>query len=165
MQTARKILKNILIRVLYYSGLPVIFREIIQKNKVTILVLHRPQADIAASILNGFRVITILSVLINTWQLAQTKLGHRLPPKSLIITLDDGHIENYNLLPRRNSIISPLTIFLCSGIVNTNRHYWFRFSGLPSTSESLKRISDQDRLRVLYQVGYYPEKEFAYPRH
>ena len=48
MPKARKVLKKILIRILFYSGLPVITRELIQRRKVTILVLHDPKADFAS---------------------------------------------------------------------------------------------------------------------
>jgi poly-beta-1,6-N-acetyl-D-glucosamine N-deacetylase len=164
MSSAEKIAKKILIRILFYSGLPVIFREFIQRNRVTILVLHDPKADIASGYFEWLsRHYNIISL--NQYLATRTKeVATRLPSKSLVITLDDGHVENYKLLHLAKQYNISLTIFLCSGIVNTNRHYWFRFSGLPSSSETLKVITDQDRLRVLYQAGFYPEKEFAYPQ-
>jgi peptidoglycan/xylan/chitin deacetylase (PgdA/CDA1 family) len=131
---------------------------------VTILVLHDPKADFASRYFEWLsRHYNIIGL--DQYLAFRGKQGTgRLPPKSLIITLDDGHIQNYDLLPLVKKFNIPLTIFLCSGIVNTNRHFWFRFSGLPSSSESLKLISDRDRLRVLEQVGFVPEKEFAYPQ-
>lgn len=164
MPTARKVLKKILIRVLFYSGLPVIARELIQRRKVTILVLHDPKADFASRYFEWLSRHYNIIGLDQYLAFRKKDVAIRLPPKSLIITLDDGHVQNYNLLPLAKKFNIPLTIFLCSGIVNTNRHYWFRFSRLPSSSESLKLISDEDRLRVLGQVGFYPEKEFAFPQ-
>lgn len=164
MTSAKKIVKKVLIQALYYSGLPFVFRECFQKNKVTMLVLHKPNASIASRQFEWLsRHYNIISL--NQYLAARTNgTTRRLPPKSLIITLDDGHIENFELLPLLKQYKITLTIFLCSGIINTNRHYWFRFSKLPSTSESLKLIPDSDRLRVLYQAGFLQEKEFESPQ-
>lgn len=164
MLAATSVLKSIIVNMLFYSGLPAFIREFVQKNKVTILVLHDPRAAIASSyfawLARHYNIISLDQyIAVRTGQNAS-----RLPPKSLIITLDDGHIENYKLLDLAKKYNIPLTIFLCSGLVNTNRHYWFKFAGIPSTSETFKAISDLDRLRVLHQLGFHPEKEFAYPQ-
>ena len=164
MSAAREIAKNLLIRIIFYSGLPVIVREFIQKKKVAILLLHDPNAAIASGhfewLARHYNIISLDQYL----TARSTDAGASLPPKSLIITLDDGHIENYRLLPLLKHYKIPLTIFLCSGIVNTNRHFWFNHAGVPATSDSFKAISDDDRLRVLYQLGFDPEREFSYPQ-
>ena len=164
MSSFKKTVKKILVWMLFYSGLPFIFREFIQKKKITILVLHDPDVAIGSGyfvwLSRHYNIISLDKYLSTRVRGFTT----RLPPKSLIITLDDGHIGNYKLLPLVKQYNIPLTIFLCSGIINTSRHYWFRFSGLPSSSESLKVIANHDRLRILSESGFYPEKEFAYPQ-
>lgn len=164
MLAATTVLKNIIINILYYSGLPAFIREFVQKNKVTIIVLHDPRVAVASKYFEWLsRHYNIISL--DQYLAVRTKQSTaRLPRRSLIVTLDDGHIENYKLLDLAKKYNVPLTIFLCSGLVNTNRHYWFKFAGIPSTSESFKAISELDRLRVLYQLGFHPEKEFAYPQ-
>ena len=163
MSATEKIVKYLLVRIIFYSGLPMILREFIQRRRVTILVFHDPHPAAASGYFNWLsRHYNIISL--DQYLSAHARdVGASLPPKALVITLDDGHIENYKLLQLVKQYKIPLTIFLCSGIVNTNRHYWFRYAGLPATSESLKMISEDDRLRVLYQLGFYPEKEFPYP--
>jgi peptidoglycan/xylan/chitin deacetylase (PgdA/CDA1 family) len=164
MLAATTVLKNIIINILYYSGLPIFIREFVQKNKVSILVLHDPKAAFASQyfkwLSRHYNVISLDKYL----AVRAGKDTTGLPRKPLIITLDDGHIENYKLLALAKEYNVPLTIFLCSGIVDTNRHYWFKFAGIPATTETFKAISDNDRLRVLYQLGFYPEKEFPYPQ-
>ncbi len=85
-----------------------------------------------------------------------------MPPKSLIITIDDGHNGNYKLKPilKKYNIIA--TIFLCSGIVNTNRHFWWKHNIDDTNCEWLKNISDEKRLDVLKKSGFEEEKEFNY---
>jgi len=49
----------------------------------------------------------------------------RLPPRSVVVTLDDGHAGNFALLEEfRTRRITP-TIFLCTAIVGTDRGFWF----------------------------------------
>ncbi len=164
MSFSKRVIKYVLVKILYYSGLPLFFREVIQKRKVTILVCHDPEVQIAE---NYFKWLSKHYNIISLERYLSVRTGKetaRLPPKSLIITLDDGHIGNYKLLPLVKKYKVPLTIFLCSGIVGTNRHFWFRYSGLPSSSEPLKVIAESMRLKTLSEVGYYREKEFAQPQ-
>jgi peptidoglycan/xylan/chitin deacetylase (PgdA/CDA1 family) len=82
-----------------------------------------------------------------------------LPPKSLIITFDDGHIGNYQLssLVRKEDI--PITIFLCSDIVNTNRQYWFQYIKKYMSSDKLKNLSNKERIKALSELGFKQLKE------
>ncbi len=84
-----------------------------------------------------------------------------LPPKSLVITFDDGHLGNYKLLPIVSQLQVPITIFLCSGIVNTNRHYWFLDSENSKNKDLLKSLPNKERLRRLADEGFDQEKEYA----
>ena len=43
----------------------------------------------------------------------------------MVVTFDDGHIKNHSLLPVFKKYQVPVTIFLCSGIVDTGKHFWF----------------------------------------
>lgn len=86
--------------------------------------------------------------------------GKSLPPKSLIITFDDGHVGNHKLLPLLIQCMMPVTIFLCSGIVDTRRHYWF-LDSQESTKDELKSLNNRDRLEKLSQEGFDQEKEYA----
>lgn len=89
------------------------------------------------------------------------KEPHLLPKKAMIITFDDGHIGNYELLPTLKKYKIPITIFLCSAIVNTKRHFWFKFT---KNSEELKKISNADRLTKLKDLGFEQEREFDKPQ-
>ena len=156
-------MKKILFKILRYSGLPWLFREVIQRNKVSILMFH----DISNE--TGKRMFAYLdehySVISLDTYLTACKGGEgQLPPKPLIITFDDGHRRNYELLPLFQQYNWTPTIFLCSGIINTNRHYWFTFTAPGITKTSLKKLSNKERLQVLEKAGFLVDKEFNRPQ-
>jgi peptidoglycan/xylan/chitin deacetylase (PgdA/CDA1 family) len=153
-------LKKILAKIIYYSGLPFLIRELIQKNYVTILVLHDPDAGIVERMISCLKSRYNIIDLNLFLQACEEGSNQKLPKKSLIITFDDGHIGNYKLLPILKNTGIPVTIFLCAGIVNTNRHFWFKFSGLESSSDFYKRLPDEKRLSSLSESGFYQDKEY-----
>jgi peptidoglycan/xylan/chitin deacetylase (PgdA/CDA1 family) len=157
-------LKNTIAKIIFFSGLPFLIRELIQRHYVTILVLHDPEAGSAGEIiswLNKKYNVIDLNDFLSACEQGSSKC---LPPKSLIITFDDGHIGNHQLLPFLKKTKIPITIFLCSGIVNTNRHFWFKFPSLPAPSDSFKQIADEERLRLLAESGFLQEKEYPRPQ-
>lgn len=156
-------LTKLFAKIIFYSGLPFLIREFIQRNYVTILVLHDPDSNNAKKIISWlnkkYHVIDL-----NLFLSACTEgTDKQLPKKSLIITFDDGHLGNYKLFPFLKESGIPVTIFLCAGIVNTHRHFWFKFSGLGTSSDQFKKLPDEERLSSLFKSGFYPEKEFERP--
>ena len=143
-----------------YTLAPFFIREIIQRRKVTIILYHNHDplvADIHFTLLRRKYNIISLKDFINVKKSGGTK---KLPPKSLIITFDDGRKTDYKLLPVfKKHGITP-TIFLCSGIVGTNRHFWFIDSHGRLDNGHLKTLPDTERLRVLKEIGFQEEKEF-----
>ena len=83
-----------------------------------------------------------------------------LPKKSLVITLDDGHRGNYKLLPLIKEMCIPITIFLCSDIVGTNRHYWFSHKISGVSIEELKKTENKERIDLLKKSGFEHDKEY-----
>lgn len=142
--------------------MPVLFRELVQRNKVTILVFHdidEQTADQAfAYFSKHYNVIGLKDFL------DARKHGQPLPPKALILTFDDGHIRNYELLSAFKKYGTPVTIFLCAGIVGTNRHYWFKAKKNSYRTADLKKLPNHERLDVLENMGFQQEKEFDKPQ-
>ncbi len=141
------------------TGIPLLMRELIFKDKTMILFYHFPSAEVfrrnLAYLVKRYNIIP-LDTLVNAIQKGDWS---SIPPKSLVITLDDGFVENYALLPVLKEFNVPVTIYLCSHIVNTRRHYWY-CSGYPDFLK-LKKCSNQERLAVLKkEVGFDQEKEY-----
>jgi peptidoglycan/xylan/chitin deacetylase (PgdA/CDA1 family) len=86
-----------------------------------------------------------------------------LPPRSLVITFDDGWKSNYSLLPVLQEYNCPVTIFLPVGIVGTNRKIWNYALDQSSYQENnwLKTLSNEEKDRYLKQkYGHYPKREY-----
>lgn len=144
-----------------YSGITLFIREIFQRKKVTILLYH----DISPE--NAQRHFTYLKSRYNLISLSdfigahQQKRVDQLPPKSLIITLDDGHKGNYRLLPLLKEMKIPITIFLCSEIIATQRHFWFKHPVSGTSIRRLKKYQNAERLEALRAEGFEQDKEFG----
>ena len=146
-------------KVLRYSGVAWLWREIVQRNKVTFLLFHDMDTKDAERNFNylkqHYHVIELRDYL------DAVRGNKKLPKKALVITFDDGHASNYDLLPVLKDQEIPVTIFLCSSIVGTRRHFWFRHSDeVKRQVETLKRQPDQERLNDLKQWGFDLQKEY-----
>lgn len=149
----------IVYKILRYSGVAWLTREIVQRHKVTFLLFHDMSAADAErnfSYLKRHYNIIGLNDYIEAVQKHQP-----LPQKALVITFDDGHISNYDLLAIIKRLQIPITIFLCSEIVGTRRHFWFRHSQEVKTKvESFKCIPNKQRLEELEAYGFEQQKEY-----
>ena len=135
--------------------LPVLAREVIQKNKVTIITYHQVEAPLFEKhllyLLKRYSIIA-LDDFIRAWYRRNLKV---LPARSLIITFDDGARTNHSLKETLQKYHVPATIFACAGIIGTNRHFWFTYR--KRVQANIKRISDFERLQQLEKIGF---KEF-----
>ncbi|MDG1328720.1 MAG: polysaccharide deacetylase family protein, partial [Flavobacteriaceae bacterium] len=69
--------------------------------------------------------------------------------------------DNYKLLPLIKEMNIPITIFLCSHIVGTNRHYWFKHQVDVVSTEKLKKMGNKERLDLLKKSGFEQQKDFG----
>jgi len=156
-----KIPNKFLYKLLRITGLTLIFREVIQKNKVTIVLFHDMSLDIAEQsftyLQRHYNIISLNDFLVAV----ENKMA--LPRKSLILTFDDGHIGNFDLLPIIKRLNIPVTIFLCAGIINTKRNFWFRYEKRSQPKDYLKRIPNLQRVNFLKEDGFLHDKEFSAP--
>lgn len=153
-------MNKLLFRFLRYSGVVWVFREFVQRRKVTFLLFHDLSVQDATRnfswLKNHYNLISLNDYL-------DAVAGRvSLPIKAAVITVDDGHSGNYCLLPVIKSLQIPITIFLCSGIVGTKRHFWFKHSDevIPRL-ESLKIVSEKERLAQLRTMGYEKKQEYG----
>lgn len=143
-----------------YSGLPSLFRAFFQSNRITVLTYHDISPEIAdkhfSYLKKKYKIIPLqlfIDALLN-------KTIEKLPKKSIVIVFDDGHRSNYEILPILKKHDIPVTIFLNTGIVNTSRHYWFKFDQSKYCLEYLKKIPTKEKLNLLKALGFDQRKEF-----
>src|SRR6266446_7532608 len=126
--------------------LPFVLREVFQRRKVTIIVYHAPSVDVFdahLTVLKRIYNIVSLSVYVEARQNGDFS---KLPPKALILTIDDGHRGNYALKPVLEKHNVPVTIFICSGLVDTRRRFWFCNQTTRPIVQQLKTLPDEERL-------------------
>lgn len=146
--------------ILRWTGVPFLLRELVQRNRVTILCYHDPDpkiADLHIRILKRHYNIIPLSAYIHA---RRSHAAAVLPKKALVITFDDGHKGNHRLLPMLRQYKVPVTIFLCSGIVGTRRHFWWKANLGQDMVRTLKRMPDYERLAKLADAGFNERNEY-----
>ena len=153
-------MRQLTFQALRFTLLPLVIREIVQRKKVTIIAYHDPSPEVFdshVSVLKHVYNIVPLSVYVEAMQQGAF---NRLPPKALIITIDDGHRRNYALksVIERHNV--PVTIFLCSGLVDTYRRFWFQHAPTAAIVQQLKGVADGERLSMLSAAGFEETKEF-----
>lgn len=155
-------MNKILFRILRFWGIPALFREIVQKDKVTIVLFHDISKETAQ------KTFSLLKKKYNIIGLDDYILARKnndfsmIPPKAMIITFDDGHIRNYEMLPVIRELEIPVTIFLCASIINTHRHFWFLDLKDAQLISTLKRVSNKNRLeQLLSKIGYRQDREYV----
>jgi peptidoglycan/xylan/chitin deacetylase (PgdA/CDA1 family) len=140
--------------------LPFVLREVFQRKKVTIITYHCPTPHVFDAHLGTLtRIYNIIPLSVYV-EARQTRDFNALPPKALIVTLDDGHRSTYGLkrvLERHNV---PVTIFLCSGLIDTRRKFWFLHEKTSSIVQQLKTVPDEERIATLHRAGFEETKEF-----
>ena len=96
-----------------------------------------------------------------------TKDESKIPPKSLVVTIDDGYLGNYKLLSLFKAHQIRPTIYLCTQIVNTDRHFWFKANHLNEHKhkkyrEFLKGLDTKKRIaRLRKDFNYEPQEQYS----
>ena len=140
--------------------LPFVLREALQRKKVTIIVYHAPSAQVFDTHLGFLKRIYNIVPLSAYVEARQKGDFSKLPPKALIITLDDGHRSNYTLKDVLERHAIPVTIFLCSGLIGTRRRFWFLHVESLAIVQQLKTVPDEERLAALRRAGFEEAEEF-----
>jgi peptidoglycan/xylan/chitin deacetylase (PgdA/CDA1 family) len=71
-----------------------------------------------------------------------------IPNNSMVITFDDGHVGNYELLEIIKKYKINPTIYCCSDIIGTQSHFWWKEVDSFEV-ESFKYLTNEDRLASL----------------
>ena len=157
--TARNF-KSMVATLICLSGVHILVREWICRDRVAILMYHDPKPSVFAkhlAYLSRHWAVISLDTLVSA---IYEKDFSCIPAKSVVITIDDGHAGNIELLPLFKQYRIRPTLFVCTQIVNTDRHFWFKIAGQSrAEKERLKRLPNAERLAFLKQiVGFEPER-------
>ena len=151
--------KNLAGALLRFSGILLLLRHLCLKHRVTIIYYHNPTPVVLEEHLKyvspRYNIITVNTLL----GAIRSKTWAELPPRSLVITLDDGHKGNFDLLLVFRKFKVVPTIYLCSQIVTTCRQFWWK--KVDGNVDHYKRLSNRERLHKLRKTyGFQLEKEY-----
>lgn len=154
-------LRKLLVKVLIITGFPDFIRYFLQRKRVTVICYHKIIPD---SFEKQVKYISKKYNVIDLDMLLKILNGEiKIPPKSLLITFDDGHVNNYKLLGIFKDYGIKPVIFLTSALIGTKTQFWFK---LPFEShkakESLKLISDSER-RTYIKQHFGEDQEESHP--
>jgi peptidoglycan/xylan/chitin deacetylase (PgdA/CDA1 family) len=139
-------------RIVAGSGAPWIVRRMLQQRRATILGYHDPDPATMREHLrvlsSRFRFVTLADIV------AWIGGGPAPPPGALVVTLDDGWAGNRELAPVFAEVGVRPTVFVCTGIVGTNRRFWWQSVDGRQLQEDLKRLDDAERLARLAEFGF-----------
>jgi peptidoglycan/xylan/chitin deacetylase (PgdA/CDA1 family) len=142
------------------STVPFFIRETVQRRRVTILVYHQLDPQTAdrhfEALRRKYNFISLIDYLNS-----RTEARKHLPPKPLVVTFDDGHKSNYALKSILEKHGIRATSFLCSGLVGSNRHFWFETEMSNNVRQALKHVPDDERLNILAGLGFSETAEQA----
>ncbi len=149
--------KEIVARCLLWSGVVRAIRLLLWRDRVLIVVYHNVKPVVANEHLTYLRQIAepiALSDLYRPWS------GR---PR-VVVTIDDGHVGNRELLEVfRTHGIRP-TIYLCSCIVGTRRQFWWLHSNaVAQRVQQLKELGNTERLSQLAELGFQQDAEIEAP--
>ena len=158
----RNFLKTAIATFVCLSGVPIFIRKWVCRNRAAILMYHDPKPAVfekhIAYLSRYYKVIS-LDTLVSA---IHRKDFSQIPPKSVVITIDDGHAGNIALLPIFKQYRICPTLYVCTQIIDTHRHFWFKIPRQSKAKrERLKRVPNTERLAYLkHTSGFEPDKTY-----
>lgn len=156
--------RQIIAVVLVYSGLSSLLRALHKSGRAAILMYHDPKPEVfqahLAYLTRHYSLVTLEELV----QALRQRQWDRLPPRPLVLTIDDGHKGNRALLDICRRYGAHPTVYLCSQLVDTHRHFWWLHGDLardPRQAEQLKSLTAEQMGEVmLSRFGYEPQRSY-----
>lgn len=145
------------------TGLPLATRLLFQRRRLTILLIHQQSPE---QFEQTVRVLKRRYAIIPLEQaLAALSAGTfaQLPARPLVLTFDDGRASNAALIPAFSRHHVRPTVFVATGVVGTNRHFWWTHLSAGDVAR-LQRMPDDERILELTAMGLDPLHELDEPQ-
>jgi peptidoglycan/xylan/chitin deacetylase (PgdA/CDA1 family) len=152
--------RNFLFRFLCQAKLVKVWQFCFQKHRPSIVLYHDPEPAVFAAHIDEFKKYFNIIPLRDYIEARTNNTVHLLPKYSLIITIDDGLVGNYKLLEVIKNRKVPLTIFLTSAVVNTDRHFWWNYVSSEEDLRRMKQTANKELAAELLRAKF--DKKAAY---
>ncbi|MCG5241477.1 polysaccharide deacetylase family protein [Azospirillum doebereinerae] len=145
-----------------WTGFGALLRFLKARRGVTIVVYHDPKPEVLREHLAWYKKHYTFTTLDAVASAMETGRWGDLPPYPLVVTFDDGHRNNTALAPLFRQYDLRPTVYLCSRVVGTARPYWWKTEAAGKIGvETLKRVPDAERRRLLAEAGDDPDQDAA----
>jgi peptidoglycan/xylan/chitin deacetylase (PgdA/CDA1 family) len=148
---------NTLERGVRRSGFAWLVRKLVAKRRVSILAYHDPEPSLFAEHLEYLSARYSFVRMGEVADARRNECWDQLPDYPLVVTCDDGWRGNQELIDVCRRYECPITIYVCSQVVDTSRHYWWTET---SQAEELKPLPVSERLDRLRESGFDPERDY-----
>jgi peptidoglycan/xylan/chitin deacetylase (PgdA/CDA1 family) len=155
-------LKRLLARAISWTRLHKAVGRLVKGRCITIISYHNPDPCVfethVAFLVKHYSFISLDELA----RFLQRRDWGDLPPKPMVLTIDDGNADNRRLAETIRKYRIPATIYLTAGVVGTNRRFWFNSDGL-STAEWAKLVNlpDSERQMLLEKrYGHTDTREY-----
>jgi len=159
----KSFVKNLIGLVFGYTIIPLMDSTF--KRTVTVLLYHDIDRDNFANHIDYLSQRYSIISLREYADYLSGKSSETLPNNALIITIDDGWRGNFDLLATIKARSIPVTVFLCTGLVGTNRKIWNYTVDRQGTERALNeklKNTEVDEKNVLLRNHnqHFREKEY-----
>jgi len=145
---------------LWLTGLPLVVRSTLARDGVAILLYHEPEPALfdrhLAYLERSYHLIPFQTLV----DALETGDWSRVPPRSVVIQLDDGYRGNVALIEicERHGVRP--TLYLCSHIAATRRRFWSKLRG--GRAKQLRLLDNRLLLSKLREeAGFTPDREYT----
>lgn len=130
----------------FYSGLDALLLNRFKRGRVCVLCYHDPAPDVLREHLGFLSRRYTFATLDDIGNGQWPGKGER---SWVILTLDDGHVGNYELIPILKQFRVRPTIYLCTAIIDTKRTFWWLVVPSAKSRRKLMRMPNDARLEIL----------------
>ena len=145
-------MENLIYFLLRKSGLCFLSRKLLWRNRAAILFYHNPRPVVLDAHLSYLKQIATVVSLPELW-------NHFSHEPLAVVTIDDGEAEVFQLRETfEKHGIRPM-IYLPTGIIRIGGGFWWHVfaSGQQKLIESLKRVKNPERKKILRDFGFDQE--------
>lgn len=144
------------------TGIPWFLREVFARRKVTIINYHNPRPDVFELHMARFSQLYNFIGIDHVTEALERHDFSSLPDKSLLVTLDDGHIGNRELVDTIVRYHIPAVIYVVAGLVGTRRGFWFnQLSHTGKAMSRLKNLPDDERRSAMWnEYGHADDRSY-----